>query len=209
MAGRELQDIFPLVPLGNNMNLGIAIVSYNGTLDFGLVGDFSSMPDLDELGDLFAEALEEMGEAAGVRAKAQTPESEADERIARSNGAAPERRFSRETPYEPAPEYREGAETIVMERPILPEEPVEVEEELVESFAEQGAEEAPGPEIEIAEPWDGYAKMTAAQIRERLSSVDTATAGMVEIYERAHKGRKQVIDAAERAQRREPPRTAR
>jgi hypothetical protein len=32
---------------------------------------------------------------------------------------------------------------------------------------------------------------------------------MVEIYERANKGRKQVIEAAERAQRRQPPRTAR
>jgi hypothetical protein len=193
------------------MNLGIAIVSYNGTIDFGLVGDFSAMPDLDDLGELFAEALAELGEAAGVPARAETPEEadEPDRPPERRNGGAPERRFGRDRPYEPAPEYRDGAETIVMERPVLPEPPVEVEAELVESLAERGAEEAPGPEIAIAEPWDGYRGMTAARIRERLSGVDIATAGMVEIYERANKGRKQVIEAAERAQRRQPPRTAR
>jgi WS/DGAT/MGAT family acyltransferase len=208
MAGRELQDIFPLVPIGNNMGLGIAIVSYNGTIDFGLVGDFDAIPDLDELGDLFAEALAEMGEAAGVSARADVPgDGEGDaEPEALSNGTAPERRFHRPVPYEPAVEEREQGETIVMERPVLPEPPIQVEEELVEEFAERGAEEPPGPEIEIAEPWHGYNRMTAAQIRERLQSVGTATAGMVEIYERAHKKRKQVIEAAERAQRREPPR---
>jgi hypothetical protein len=205
MAGRELQDIFPLVPIGNNMGLGIAIVSYNGTIDFGLVGDFDAIPDLDKLGELFAEALADMGEAAGVSAQAEVPgdgDGGDDEPDAQSNGAAPERRFHRPQPYEPAAEERERAETIVMERPVLPEPPIEVEEELVEQVAERGAEEPPGPEIEIAEPWDGYARMTAAQIRERLQSVDTATAGVVEMYERAHKKRKQVIEAAERAQRR-------
>ena len=44
MADRELKDIFPLVPIGNNMGLGIAIVSYNGTIDFGLVGDCRPCP---------------------------------------------------------------------------------------------------------------------------------------------------------------------
>lgn len=57
MAGCELLDIFPLVPLGSNLTLAVAIVSYNGTLDFGLVGDFKAMDDLDDLaGDLAASA---------------------------------------------------------------------------------------------------------------------------------------------------------
>jgi hypothetical protein len=201
MAGRELQDIFPLVPLGNNMGLGVAIVSYNGTIDLGLVGDFDTLPDLDELGELFAEALREMGEAAGVPARAEVAGADA-ERTARSNGVAPERRFRRPMPYDPAAEPDDRAETIVMERPVFPEGHIEVEEELVEQVAERGAEQAPGPEIEVAEPWEGYDRMTAAEIRERLKSVDTATAGVVEIYERTHKNRKQVIEAAERAQRR-------
>ena len=196
MAGRELLDIFPLVPIGNNMNLGIAIVSYNGTIDFGLVGDYSALPDLDKLGELFAEALTDLGEAAGVEVRADTPRTEP--RVAgRTNGSAPDR-----TPYEPAPEYQDRTETLVMERPVFPEEHVEVEEELVEQVAERGAETTPGPEIHIDAPWDGYDRMKAGEIRDRLAAADTATAGMVEIYERAKKNRKSVIEAAERAQRR-------
>jgi len=69
MAGREMLDIFPMVPLGRNLALGIAIVSYNGTLNFGLVGDFKVMHDLEELtGDLTA-ALRELATAAGVTVK--------------------------------------------------------------------------------------------------------------------------------------------
>jgi cytosine/adenosine deaminase-related metal-dependent hydrolase len=89
-----------------------------------------------------------------------------------------------------------------MERPVFPEEHVEVEEELVGQVAERGAETTPGPEIQIAPPWEGYDRMKAGEIRERLEAADTAAAGMVEIYERAKKNRKSVIDAAERAQRR-------
>ncbi len=196
MAERELKDIFPLVPIGNNMGLGIAIVSYNGTIDFGLVGDWSVLPDLDHLGELFAEALAELGESAGVAVRAQPAGERA--RSARTNGGAPER-----TPYEVAPEYQDDrTETLVMERPVFPEESIEVEDELVEQVAERGAETAPGPEIQIAEPWGGYDGMKVGQIRDRLQAVDVATAGMVEIYERANKNRKSVIEAAERAQRR-------
>jgi hypothetical protein len=198
MADRELKDIFPLVPIGNNMGLGIAIVSYNGTIDLGLVGDWSALPDLDELGELFADSIREMGEAAGVQVRADAPAPRSGSRPAPTNGGAPERG----APYEPDPEYQDRTETLVMERPVFPEEPVVVEEELVEQVAERGAETAPGPEIKIAEPWEGYARMKVGEIRDRLAAVDTATAGMVEIYERANKNRKSVIEASERAQRR-------
>ena len=60
LDGRELTDIFPIVPLGGNLNLGIAVVSYNGALDFGLVGDFVVMHDLADLADDFLAALSEL-----------------------------------------------------------------------------------------------------------------------------------------------------
>jgi WS/DGAT/MGAT family acyltransferase len=65
-AGRELTDIFPMVPLGSNLTFGVAIVSYNGTMNFGLVGDFNAMYDLDALPGDFAAALEDLADAAGV-----------------------------------------------------------------------------------------------------------------------------------------------
>jgi diacylglycerol O-acyltransferase len=67
MLGRRLQGIYPMVPLAATQALGVALISYDGRLDFGLVGDFDAMPDLEELaGDLTA-AIAELVEAAGVR----------------------------------------------------------------------------------------------------------------------------------------------
>jgi diacylglycerol O-acyltransferase / wax synthase len=66
LGERRLLDLFPLVPLGNNLTLGVAVVSYNGRMDFGLVGDFDAVPDLDELQADVSEALAELTEAAGV-----------------------------------------------------------------------------------------------------------------------------------------------
>ena len=36
MLGRELEALYPMVPLAENTGLGIAIMSYNGQLNFGL-----------------------------------------------------------------------------------------------------------------------------------------------------------------------------
>ena len=49
MLGRELDAIFPMVPLAKNTALGIAIMSYHGQLNFGLVADFDALADVEEL----------------------------------------------------------------------------------------------------------------------------------------------------------------
>jgi WS/DGAT/MGAT family acyltransferase len=51
LLGRRLQDVFPLVPLADGHALGIAIMSYDGTLDLGLLGCAEALPDLDDLAD--------------------------------------------------------------------------------------------------------------------------------------------------------------
>src|SRR3954469_20816626 len=66
-AGREMTDLFPIVPVARNLAFGVAIVSYNGTMNFGLTGDFNVMPDLEDLAGDFAEALQELAQAAGVQ----------------------------------------------------------------------------------------------------------------------------------------------
>jgi diacylglycerol O-acyltransferase / wax synthase len=66
LMGREMIDLFPMVPLAAKQALGIALMSYNGRLNFGLTGDYDLMPDLDDLaGDLHA-ALAELADAAGT-----------------------------------------------------------------------------------------------------------------------------------------------
>jgi len=49
--------------------------------------------------------------------------------------------------------------------------------------------------------------MKVPEIRERLAGASRASAGLVEMYEKANKSRAQVIDAAEKAQRGQPIRT--
>jgi diacylglycerol O-acyltransferase / wax synthase len=67
LMGRELRAIYPMVPLARGQAVGVAIMSYNGRMGFGLLGDWDAMADLDDLaGDLDA-ALEELAGAAGVK----------------------------------------------------------------------------------------------------------------------------------------------
>src|SRR3954468_21600341 len=65
-GGNEMTDIFPMVPLARNLAFGVAIVSYNGTMNFGLVGDFNAMEGLEDIPGDFAHALTEIADVAGV-----------------------------------------------------------------------------------------------------------------------------------------------
>ena len=49
LLGRPLARLYPLVPIVENAALGIAIMSYNGRIDFGLVSDYDALPDLDDV----------------------------------------------------------------------------------------------------------------------------------------------------------------
>jgi len=79
-----------------------------------------------------------------------------------------------------------------------PPEPVHVSEEpvLVAEVAEVGAEDGAGAELSIAEPWEGYSRMSASEIRSRLRGADAATMAAVSLYEAANKGRSTVLRAA-------------
>jgi hypothetical protein len=69
MLGRRLRGFYPEVPLTLNTALGIAIMSYDGHLDFGLLGDYDAMPDLDRLATDLSGAIDELSVAAGVPAE--------------------------------------------------------------------------------------------------------------------------------------------
>jgi WS/DGAT/MGAT family acyltransferase len=64
LLGRELESIFPMVPLAKNTALGIAIMSYNGQLNFGLSGDYDALADIDVLADGLRASTEELVAAA-------------------------------------------------------------------------------------------------------------------------------------------------
>jgi diacylglycerol O-acyltransferase / wax synthase len=64
VLGRQLQDLFPVAFLPSKHALAVAIMSYDGGMDFGLLGDYDAMPDLERLGELVSESLEELVAAA-------------------------------------------------------------------------------------------------------------------------------------------------
>jgi WS/DGAT/MGAT family acyltransferase len=66
MLGRELDAIYPLVPLATNTALGIAIMSYNGQLNFGLSADFDAIQDVETLAEEIESCIEELADAASV-----------------------------------------------------------------------------------------------------------------------------------------------
>ena len=74
MLGRRLLRIYPQVPLVTNTALGIAIMSYDGTINFGLLSDYDALPDLDDLTAALRDAIAELAAAAGVpRANGRAP----------------------------------------------------------------------------------------------------------------------------------------
>jgi diacylglycerol O-acyltransferase / wax synthase len=69
VLGRELQDIFPVGFLPPNQALFVAIMSYNGSINFGLLSDFDAIKDVDEIAAAIERSVAELAEAAAVAAE--------------------------------------------------------------------------------------------------------------------------------------------
>jgi WS/DGAT/MGAT family acyltransferase len=78
VLGRELEDIFPVGFLPPNQALFIAIMSYNGGINFGLLADYDAVDDIAVLAQLIEGATAELHEAAKLAlADATAPGAEA------------------------------------------------------------------------------------------------------------------------------------
>jgi diacylglycerol O-acyltransferase len=68
LLGRELQELIPVAFLPENHALAIAIMSYNGTVDFGLLADYDAMSDVEYVARAIRDSLDELLEAAKTAA---------------------------------------------------------------------------------------------------------------------------------------------
>jgi diacylglycerol O-acyltransferase len=68
LLGRRLRALYPQVPLTKNTALGIAIMSYDGALDFGLLSDYDALPDVDRVAADLEASIGELATAAGASA---------------------------------------------------------------------------------------------------------------------------------------------
>ena len=64
MLGRELEDIFPVGFLPPEQALFVAIMSYNGGINFGLLADYDAIDDVAEIAEGIEDSIAELVEAA-------------------------------------------------------------------------------------------------------------------------------------------------
>jgi diacylglycerol O-acyltransferase / wax synthase len=73
LLGRRMRAVYPLVPLAANTALGIAVLSYDGSINFGLNADYDALPDLESLArDLeqsIAQIVQAVSAAPGKRSR--------------------------------------------------------------------------------------------------------------------------------------------
>lgn len=60
LAGRQMLESFPYIPLFASVRVAVAIFSYNGALSFGVSGDYDSAPDIDVLCNGIERGLDEL-----------------------------------------------------------------------------------------------------------------------------------------------------
>jgi diacylglycerol O-acyltransferase / wax synthase len=60
VLGREMLAAYPVAFLPENHALAIAIMSYNGQMNFGLLGDFDALADIENIGETIARVLGEL-----------------------------------------------------------------------------------------------------------------------------------------------------
>jgi diacylglycerol O-acyltransferase len=73
LLGRRMLESFPMVPLAKNQGLGVALLSYDGSINFGLVGDYDLLWDLEDFADDIRRSLEDLGAGAGVELSPAEP----------------------------------------------------------------------------------------------------------------------------------------
>ena len=98
VLGRQVEDLFPVAFLPRDHALAVAIMSYNGGIDYGLLADFDALPDIDLIAEGIEETLRELllaaeGKPHDAQAKAAAAAARADRArkpadAAGSNGSA-------------------------------------------------------------------------------------------------------------------------
>ncbi len=66
LLGRKLKALYPVVPLARKQALGIAVMSYDGHLGFGLLGDYDALPELETIAYELERSIAALAGAAGV-----------------------------------------------------------------------------------------------------------------------------------------------
>ncbi len=72
LLGHKMLQCYPYVPIGGEMALNCAILTYNGTAYFGFSGEVHAAPDLRRLEKLLQLSFLELREAAGGKTRSRS-----------------------------------------------------------------------------------------------------------------------------------------
>ncbi|MBK5231319.1 MAG: DUF1298 domain-containing protein, partial [Thermoleophilia bacterium] len=64
LLGRQMLDAFPVPFLAQNHALAVAVMSYNGRINFGILGDYDAVPDIQVIADSLADARDDLLDAS-------------------------------------------------------------------------------------------------------------------------------------------------
>ena len=71
LLGRRLDAMFPIAFLAGDRALAVAIMSYDGGMNFGLIGDYDALPDLDVIAEGIEGSLAELTAVAKRHARTE------------------------------------------------------------------------------------------------------------------------------------------
>jgi len=69
---------------------------------------------------------------------------------------------------------------------------------LVAESADSGAADGAGAQIRVGEPWQGYGKLTAKEVNDRLATASPESLAVARLYETAHRNRVTVLKEIDR-----------
>jgi WS/DGAT/MGAT family acyltransferase len=79
VLGHRLTRLYPVVPLARRQALGVAVMSYDGKLGFGLLADYDTLPELETIAGELNRAIASLARAAGTKghqaARARRPKT--------------------------------------------------------------------------------------------------------------------------------------
>ena len=83
LMGRELEAMYPMVPLAKRQAVCFGIMSYNGQVNFGLIGDYEAMADLDSLAHDLSESITELTALAPVQGKSKRSQNKTPRKVSK------------------------------------------------------------------------------------------------------------------------------
>jgi WS/DGAT/MGAT family acyltransferase len=73
LLGRRMTALYPVVPLARRQALGVAVMSYDGHLGFGLNADYDAVPELETIARELEHSIAALARAAGVAPRTRRP----------------------------------------------------------------------------------------------------------------------------------------